>query len=136
MILIVGGCAAGKRAFAQEKFGLPADGWCDGAEADWQAFAQAQQCCNLQAMVYRLLAGEAEPEGEATAELLAAALSAEPAADRRERIVTADEIGCGIVPMGALERRWREETGRVCCALAREAREVWRVCCGLGYRLK
>ena len=33
-------------------------------------------------------------------------------------------------------KKYREETGRICCLLAEKSEEVWRVCCGLGQRLK
>ena len=52
------------------------------------------------------------------------------------RILVTEEIGCGIVPADPFERMYREETGRVCCLAAAEARQVWRVCCGLGQRIK
>jgi len=52
------------------------------------------------------------------------------------KVVTCDEIGCGIVPIGHIEERWREETGRLCCALAAEADEVYRVWAGLPQRIK
>lgn len=40
---------------------------------------------------------------------------------RREIVIVCDEIGCGVVPIDAFERRWREETGRACCYLAKKA---------------
>ena len=53
-----------------------------------------------------------------------------------DAVLICDEIGCGVVPLSAEERRWREETGRCLNALAAAAEEVHRVCCGLGLRLK
>lgn len=50
--------------------------------------------------------------------------------------VTADEIGCGIVPMEAFEREYRETDGRVCQRIAAYSEEVHRVICGLGMRIK
>ncbi len=52
------------------------------------------------------------------------------------KVVTCDEIGCGIVPIDPIEECWREETGRLCCALAAEADEVYRVWAGLPQRIK
>lgn len=51
-------------------------------------------------------------------------------------IIICDELGCGIVPLQAFDRRWREETGRICCALARRAKRVDRVFCGIGSPIK
>ena len=52
------------------------------------------------------------------------------------RVVIADEIGCGLVPIDPFERAWREETGRILCALAREAEAVVRVHCGFPQAIK
>lgn len=52
------------------------------------------------------------------------------------KIITCREIGCGIVPMDALERKWREETGRLCCAIAETADLVVRVSAGIPQVLK
>ena len=49
-----------------------------------------------------------------------------------ELILVCDEVGCGIVPMEAFEREYRESVGRICCVLAQRAEQVIRVCCGLG----
>ena len=51
-------------------------------------------------------------------------------------VIVADEIGCGVVPMEKEERLWRETTGRVLCAAAKEADEVYRVYCGIPQRIK
>ena len=53
-----------------------------------------------------------------------------------DAFVTADEIGCGIVPMEAFERDYRETDGRVCQRIAAYSEEVHRVICGLGMRIK
>ena len=50
--------------------------------------------------------------------------------------MTADEIGCGIVPIEAFERDYRETDGRVCQRIAAYSEEVHRVICGLGMRIK
>lgn len=51
-------------------------------------------------------------------------------------VVICDEVGCGVVPMDAFERAWREKVGRVCCYFAKEAAQVIRVVCGVGSRIK
>ena len=53
-----------------------------------------------------------------------------------DAVVVCDEIGLGIVPAEAFERRWREETGRALCILAAGAQRVTRVFCGIGQVLK
>lgn len=51
-------------------------------------------------------------------------------------IVICDELGCGVVPLDAEDRAWRERTGRLCCQLAQKAAQVERIFCGLPMRLK
>jgi len=52
------------------------------------------------------------------------------------KCVTCDEIGCGIVPIEREHERWREETGRLCCALAEKADTVIRVIAGMPQYIK
>ena len=46
------------------------------------------------------------------------------------------DIFCGVVPLGADMRAWREMTGRLCAYLAERATSVTRLFCGLPQRLK
>ena len=75
-----------------------------------------------------LRAGKTREEMEA--ELLLEASSKE------EKILTADEVGCGIVPVDAGLREYREVTGRILCVLAKEAMEVYRMTAGLPIQIK
>lgn len=51
-------------------------------------------------------------------------------------IFIVNELGCGVIPMEVFDRRYRELVGRVSCDLAKEAKEVHRVVCGVGEVLK
>jgi adenosyl cobinamide kinase/adenosyl cobinamide phosphate guanylyltransferase len=53
-----------------------------------------------------------------------------------DTIIVTDEIGYGIVPMEAFEREYREQTGRLCCRIASNATQVYRVVCGIPTRIK
>ena len=53
-----------------------------------------------------------------------------------DTIIVCNELGCGVVPMDAFDRAWRERTGRLTCALAAQAEAVYRVTCGIGTRIK
>ncbi|HEX3021466.1 MAG TPA: bifunctional adenosylcobinamide kinase/adenosylcobinamide-phosphate guanylyltransferase [Lachnospiraceae bacterium] len=53
-----------------------------------------------------------------------------------DTIIVTDEIGYGIVPMEAFEREYREQTGRLCCRIASNAVQVYRVVCGIPVRIK
>lgn len=114
MVLIVGGAAQGKLAFARRELGVAA--WSDGVLGE-------------EGCVYGLhRAIRALPEPR---EALAAWLAAHP-----DGVIICDEVGCGVVPLDREERAWRELVGRICCELAEQAAAVYRVCCGLEARLK
>lgn len=51
-------------------------------------------------------------------------------------VIISDEIGNGIVPVEAFERKYRERTGRTLVELAKKAEEVERVICGIGQKIK
>jgi len=51
-------------------------------------------------------------------------------------IIVCNEVGSGIVPMEKEERIYREEVGRICCILAKNASQVIRVVCGVGTEIK
>ena len=51
-------------------------------------------------------------------------------------VLICQDIFCGVVPMGAENRAWRQKTGRLCRYLSGEAQQVSRVFCGLEQRLK
>lgn len=51
-------------------------------------------------------------------------------------VITADELGCGIVPTDPEERAWREAAGRAAEKLAADSEAVYRMTCGIAVRLK
>ena len=51
-------------------------------------------------------------------------------------ILIMQDIFCGVVPMGAENRAWRQRTGRLSQYLSKEANQVSRIFCGLEQRLK
>ena len=139
MILVTGGSSQGKREFVRQYLGgqdTEPVVWTEGAEASWEEFMDGRFCRDFQLFVRRVMEGSVvpyghEPEGPVTAQLLE-----ELFAGPEDRVLVTDETGCGIVPADAFERLYREETGRLCCRIAGEAEEVWRVCCGIGMRIK
>lgn len=146
MILVVGGRAQGKRAFAEEKLcqePLCKEAWADGEKADWKKFTESPYAFNLSLFIRRVLLEE-ESLGLSGEQLKKAKFLLQAPVDFAsylrekcpERILLGEEIGCGIVPMEVFERNYREVTGRVECELAARSEQVWRVCCGLGRRLK
>ena len=54
----------------------------------------------------------------------------------QDSILILRDIFCGVVPMGAENRAWRQKAGRLAQYLSGEAAQVSRIFCGLEQRLK
>ena len=114
MILVIGGYASGKRTYVKETYGHTdndlADGVLDGKPVVY----------NLQNLIMGDLAGiEAM-----IPDLL------------KKEVVICNEMGSGIIPLSKQDRELREAAGRLCVLLAKEAKRVVRVVCGLPVVLK
>ena len=114
MVLIIGGMAQGKLDFARRELGVTA--WSEGA------FGEADCVHGLHRVI------RDAPDWR---EALEAWCTAHPGG-----VLICDEVGCGVTPLDRGDREWREQVGRTCCRLAAEAEAVYRVCCGLGVRIK
>lgn len=114
MILVVGGLGAGKRDFVSQVLGY--------GEADMACAALDHLPVLLD--LHELIRTEGGFREEWLAPLLA------------KDIVVCCEVGCGVVPLSAVERAWREAVGRTCTRLAAEAEVVVRIVCGLPQVLK
>ena len=120
MILIIGGAYQGKLDFAKETFGITdSDVYtCDHEEIDF-----SKRCiCKMEEFTAQC----DHPIGyfEAHRE------------EWQDSILIMQDIFCGVVPMGAENRAWRQRTGRLAQYLSREAKRVSRIFCGLEQRLK
>lgn len=125
MDLIIGGAYQGKREYARSRFLAPEDGVfnCrEDGEIDWSA---------------RCIAGLEEFA------LWCARHGADPVAlfrahegQWRGSVLICRDIFCGVVPLEAEDRAWREAAGRLCAYLAGEADSVTRLFCGLAQVLK
>lgn len=113
MMLLIGGANQGKLEIALRLTGCARDAARPGGEIvdklHWLIREVLEQGGDLDALLQQMLTKQA---------------------------VICDEIGCGIVPADALERRWRDEVGRACQALAARAQQVIRVTCGIPIYLK
>ena len=56
--------------------------------------------------------------------------------DWRQSVLICNDLSCGVVPLDPVMRKWRNETGRLCQFLSREASSVSRIFCGLEQKLK
>ena len=124
MVFIIGGAYQGKLTYARETFHLT-DGdifTCTDERIDF-----GRRCVRrLEEYVLSCVKKNIDP---------LAAFEADPAAWAGSVLICRD-ISCGVVPMSAEERAWRNETGRLCKYLADRADRVSRLFCGLEQRLK
>ena len=131
MVLITGGAYQGKTDFAKEilkeKYDMIPEGKIvDGALADEKQMKEAILITNVHLWIARLLKEERDPHSEAEQLIL----------ENPNVVLSVNELGCGIVPVDAFDRNWREITGRVCCQLAMKAEAVYRVTCGIGTKIQ
>ena len=126
MKLIIGGSHQGKKAYASTAYHLPSEAWADGQTCSLEAVFTMPAIHNFHLYLRRCLA-----DGENLSALPGEIMMKNP-----HVVIVTDEVGYGIVPMEREERIWREACGRVCTALAAEAEQVVRVCCGIGQKLK
>ena len=120
MILIIGGAYQGKLDFAKNQFGITETDihTCTAGEIDF-----TKRCIyQIETFAFE----HPDPVGCFKA--------------KREHwensILICQDIFCGVVPMGAEKRAWRQKTARLCQYLAAEATQVSRIFCGLEQRLK
>ena len=120
MILIIGGAYQGKLDFAKEAFGITDEDvhLCGEGEIDF-----SKRCvCNIEDFTL----SHPDPVGYFEAHC----------GKWEDSILILQDIFCGVVPMGAENRAWRQKTGRLAQYLSREAAQVSRIFCGLEQRLK
>ena len=120
MIFVIGGAYQGKLDFVKEAFGIREGEIfsCAGGEIDFSFRCIA----NLEEFVRE----NPDPIGyfEKNKEKW------------QDSLLICQDIFCGVVPMGAENREWRQNCGRFCQYLAKEAARVSRIFCGLELRLK
>ena len=120
MILIIGGGYQGKLDFAKSAYGITdADvHTCDAGEIDF-----SKRCIyKIEEFTY----GHHDPIGYFQAHR----------EEWQDSILILQDIFCGVVPMGAENRAWRQNTGRLAQYLSKKASQVSRIFCGLEQRLK
>lgn len=124
MNLIIGGAYQGKTAYAIGKYGFAADDFfvCDGTHIDFT------KPCITHLERFTLACVR---EGVDCVDYLE---SFKPL--WQSTTFLCGDLSCGIVPMEAENRAWRNETGRLCSYLSRNAQRVVRIFCGLEQRLK
>ena len=122
MKFIIGGAYQGKLDYAKTEYGVNDIFVCEGMDIDFSVpciYGIEKFClaCVRQG-------GEAKD------------YFADHRSEWENSILICEDIFCGVVPIEADYRAWREMTGRLCAYLSAEADTVTRVFCGLPQRLK
>ena len=125
MDLIIGGAYQGKLALAKNKYGLADTDIATCSEASGIRFG-AKCIDKLEEFTLWCVRNEKD----------ATEIFRAHRGEWKNSILICQDIFCGVVPMGAEERLWREITGRLCAYLSSEADTVTRVFCGLEQKLK
>lgn len=114
MILIVGGLGSGKRSFITDYLGYAEQDVCTLIEDDKPVV------CDLHEYIR-----ESSCFKDEWFDMLLT-----------KQVVSCNEVGSGVVPMDASERKWRDEVGRASTLLASKAEVVVRMVCGLPQVIK
>ena len=126
MKLVTGGAFQGKKEYAKLRFGLKDAEMTDGALASFEEIFQCRCMYHFHEWVKKGLKEEWDLAG------LADRLQA---SNPRIRLIS-NELGCGVVPVDAFDRKYRETAGRICTEIAAKSSQVIRVVCGIGTVLK
>ena len=124
MEMMIGGAFQGKEELAKRCY--PDVNWSYGTSVTRQELFRADGVIGFHELIKREL-----QEGKDVSDLAQALIQENP-----DLIVVSDEVGYGVVPMDAFDRRYREAVGRTCTELASFSSKVTRVVCGIGTVIK
>ena len=126
MILVIGGAYQGKKDWVQGRYHLEESDWADGDSCSKEDLFQARAVNRFHLFVRRSV-----EEGRDLSDFADTLKKRNPSL-----IIVKNEIGCGVVPMDPLERKYREQDGRLSEKLAAHCDTVVRVICGIGQVIK
>ncbi len=124
MIFVFGGAHQGMREYARDALG--ARNFCELTENDRDIDFSRGAVCNLELFVLGCV-----QRGDSAVEYFRAHCDA-----WQDCILIGMDFSCGLVPMDAQDRLWREENGRLNNYIASNAKRVVRLFCGLPQELK
>ena len=125
MVLIFGGAYQGKLAYALDRFGLSGDDvhMCEDS-ADIPA--DKKIIYGIDKWILALINAGMETQGQVQRLI----------ENCPDAVVICNDISCGVVPMDAVMRKWREAVGQALSELSRHSSEVVRLFCGIPTRVK
>ncbi len=125
MELIIGGAYQGKREYAKRRFSVE-EGRIFTCREDGEIDFSSRCIDRIEEFTLWCVRNDADP-----AELFRAHRD-----QWRGSVLICTDIFCGVVPLEAEARAWREATARLCAYLSGEAAGVTRMFCGLAQKLK
>ena len=126
MIIVTAGAYQGKLAVAKSLCKKENPVIAEGKEASLEELEQADIIAQFHLYIRRLLEKGIEPEKQVE----------ELCRKNPQVILEITQLGCGVVPMDAFDRNYREQVGRISCKIAESAEAVYMVNCGIAKRLK
>ena len=125
MVLIIGGAYQGKLNYAIKKYALSESQIFTCSENDGITFGF--RCINkLEEFTLWCVRNQKDP----------LEIFKKQKKEWCDSILICADIFCGVVPLGADMRKWRELTGLLCAFLSSEAGTVTRMYCGLPQNIK
>ena len=119
--LIIGGAYQGKLEYARKLY--PQIQWADGEIDSFEKIQNAIGIYHFEIYIKRILKNEKLDIKEIIEQIFAKDI---------QKVIICDEVGYGLVPVDSFERYYREQVGRICTTLAKQADKVTRVVCGIG----
>ncbi len=130
MKLVTGGAFQGKLGWAKREYHLQ-EGWIDGETCKMEEIWNCGGIFRFHEYIKRALEMGMLTREEEGDEFVRKLYERNPCL-----VIVTDELGYGIVPVEPFDRLYRERTGRICTGLAALSKEVVRVVCGIGIKLK
>lgn len=142
MILITGGAYQGKLAFAKSICEKREPMIAEGEKADFEELKRADIIGQFHLYIRRCMeANRSEKESSNEENKLEEETKIEEQVKELLQknpnvILEITQLGCGVVPIDAFDRSYREKVGRIGCMLANQAEQVYLVNYGIPKRLK
>ena len=124
--LIIGGAYQGKLEYARKLY--PQIQWADGEIDSFEKIQNAIGIYHFEIYIKRILKNEKlDIKRNNRTNFLRKIY---------KKVIICGEVGYGLVPVDSFERYYREQVGRICTTLVKQADKVTRVVCGIGEKLK
>lgn len=126
MQLIIGGAFQGKKDYVKAMEGFEEKEMRDGANVSYEDIFSCRCLYHFHEWIRERILEDRDLSG----------LEEELSGKNPDIVLISNELGYGVVPVDAFDRKYREAVGRVCTRMAAAAKRVVRVTCGIGMVIK